>query len=374
MSADVNPGSTGGKLIRVLVADYTRIHTRLLADALSRHADLQIIPFESDSSGLAAAAAAQNVDVLVISSNLDEQPSRGLEILQELRSSRPDIRTVLLLGSSKDEAVVQAFRAGARGVFGRNDSLDLLSKCVRCVHNGEIWANSPQLSLAIGALANSPIVRAVNAEGMNLLSDREVEVVRCLAEGLTNREIGARLKLSQHTIKNYLFRVFNKLGVSSRVELLFMTLSHRPLDQSSSSKQASNGHGPEYETDTIRKSAEAGLPSAQLAMAQLHMARRGGPQDLIAAYMWYLLASERTRQARELVKMLLTPEQIEEAQRKAATWIPSRSSTPAASIPSAPSAYFTPANPPSTGAATQQNLTTRQAHERWSKRSRTEEN
>jgi len=65
----------------------------------------------------------------------------------------------------------------------------------------------------------------VNGNGLSLLSRREMEVVRCLAEGLTNREIAERLQLSQHTIKNYLFRVFDKLGVSSRVELLFMTLN-----------------------------------------------------------------------------------------------------------------------------------------------------
>jgi DNA-binding NarL/FixJ family response regulator len=60
---------------------------------------------------------------------------------------------------------------------------------------------------------------------MNLLSKREADVVGCLAEGLTNREIGERLDLSQHTIKNHMFRIFDKLGVSNRIELMFMTLS-----------------------------------------------------------------------------------------------------------------------------------------------------
>ena len=69
------------------------------------------------------------------------------------------------------------------------------------------------------------MVRAVDANGLSLLSKREMDVVRSLAEGLTNREIAERLGLSQHTIKNYLFRVYDKLGVSSRLELLFMTLT-----------------------------------------------------------------------------------------------------------------------------------------------------
>ena len=81
------------------------------------------------------------------------------------------------------------------------------------------------MSFAVEALATSPIVRAVDANGLSLLSKREMDVVRSLAEGLTNREIAERLGLSQHTIKNYLFRVYDKLGVSSRLELLFMTLT-----------------------------------------------------------------------------------------------------------------------------------------------------
>lgn len=104
------------------------------------------------------------------------------------------------------------------------------------MHQGQIWANSQQLSFAVEALAASPTFRAVDAHELNLLSKRELEVVRCLAEGLTNREIAERLSLSQHTIKNYLFRVFDKLGVSSRLELLFMTLSQAGTPQPTKSK------------------------------------------------------------------------------------------------------------------------------------------
>lgn len=313
-------------MIRVLVADNSRIHTRLLADALSRDAELEVIPFESDSSGLVAPATAQGVDVLVISASLDEQPSRGLQLLRELRSMRAGIRAVVLLDSSKDEAVLEAFRSGARGVFGRNQPIELLSKCVRSVHEGQIWANSHDVDIAIRALADSPTVRALNADGMSLLSERELQVVRCLSEGLTNREIAERLKLSQHTIKNYLFRVFDKLGVSSRVELLFMTLSQGSAEQDSpqrtSKEDLTSGKYSHDEFDVLKKSAEAGLPAAQLALAQLHLSRRRDPQDLVEGYMWYLVATERALQARELITQMMTPEQIEEAKEKATLWLP----------------------------------------------------
>jgi DNA-binding CsgD family transcriptional regulator len=152
----------------------------------------------------------------------------------------------MLLDSSKREAVLQAFRSGARGIFSRHDSVETLCKCVRTVHQGQVWANSQQMSYAVEALASSPTVRAVDANGLNLLSKRELDVVRSLAEGLTNREIAERLGLSQHTIKNYLFRVFDKLGVSSRLELLFMTLAQPVVPQhagpASLEKSNNGGH------------------------------------------------------------------------------------------------------------------------------------
>ena len=102
------------------------------------------------------------------------------------------------------------------------------------------------------ALATSPMVRAVDANGLSLLSKREMDVVRSLAEGLTNREIAERLGLSQHTIKNYLFRVYDKLGVSSRLELLFMTLtqaSAKPSDGAGADQSAAK-FGPSRVTNS----------------------------------------------------------------------------------------------------------------------------
>jgi two-component system, NarL family, nitrate/nitrite response regulator NarL len=350
MIADTAPGENR---IRVLVADNSRIYTGLLADALRRDPLLEVIPFELQATELVASAMEQNIDVLIVSSNLDEQSSRGLEILRELRRLYPRTRTILLPDSSKDEAVLQAFRAGARGIFGRNEPMELLSKCVRCVYQGQIWANSRHMSIAVDALANAPTVRAVNANGMSLLSERELQVVQCLAEGMTNREIAKRLELSQHTVKNYFFRIFDKLGVSSRVELLFMSLSHA-AEHSSASRAANNGHNgnkySHYESDLLKKSAEAGLPAAQLALAQMYLTRRSDPHDVVEAYMWYLIATECAMQARGFITKMLTVEQIEEAKRKASVWLASRKQRSASSVNSAQSAVSHAKQPASIGA------------------------
>jgi two-component system nitrate/nitrite response regulator NarL len=326
--------------IRVLVADNTRIHTQLLADALKRDHGLDVISADSDSHGLIAAAIAHKAEVLVISSNLDEEPHRAFEVLRELRASHPQVRAVVLLDSSKREFILQAFRAGARGIFSRNESVESLSKCVRSVHEGQIWASSLQMSFAVEALASSPTVRAVDANGLDLLSKREMEVVHSLAEGLTNREIAERLGLSQHTIKNYLFRVFDKLGVSSRVELLFMTLSQAsPAHSLLPSLLANPANGNRYDEATLaicQKAAEQGLPTAQVALAQLYSARRAGPKDLVYAYMWFLIANEQIARAKNHVNKTMTMEQLLEAEQRAAEWMRKTRKIPPASIEDPP--------------------------------------
>ena len=155
-----NQGSES-EMIRVLVADDTRIHTQLLADALRRDRQLDVISTPAGSRDVVEAVKLHRVDVVVLSSNLDEEPLRGFEVLRQLRASHPHILAIMLLDSSKRDMVLQAFRAGARGIFSRHDSVEILSKCIHSVREGQIWANSEQMKFAVEALATSPLVRAV---------------------------------------------------------------------------------------------------------------------------------------------------------------------------------------------------------------------
>jgi len=331
----MHDNQTGDERVRVLVADNTTIHTQLLANALKQDHGLDVVGFDSDFRSLVATVASHRVQVLLLSSNLGEDPQLAFQVLRTLQGTYPGCRAVILLDSSKREDIVQAFRAGARGIFSRHESIDSLAKCIRTVHDGEIWASNTQMSFAVEALASSPTVRAVDANGLSLLSKREMEVVRSLSEGLTNREIAERLGLSQHTVKNYLFRVFDKLGVSSRMELLFMTMSSSSPTQSllPSLFLSDKGYGDNEVTLAIcQRAAEEGIPLAQFTLAKTLAARKSSPQDLVQAYMWYLIVSEQISRAKNNMNRAMTMEELLEAEQSAAEWMRKTSRIPSSSV------------------------------------------
>jgi len=213
------------EVIRVLAADATRMNSQLLAAALERDKQFEVLDPVPDARGIIAAVAKQKPAVVVISAELDDDKRKGFEIARELRALHAETRVVMLLDSSERSQVVEAFRAGARGVFCRSESLMSLARCIHCVAEGQIWANSRELRYLLEALGEALPLRVMDTRGAALLSRREVEVVRCVAEGLSNREVAQRLGLTEHTVKNYLFRIFDKLGVSKRVEVVLYAYS-----------------------------------------------------------------------------------------------------------------------------------------------------
>lgn len=210
--------------VRVLAADSNSMSTQLLVEALARDAQLEMIECSSNATGVLALLKRDRPDVAVISAAL-ETSGKGFDLVREIHAQAPTTRVIVLLDSSERTSVVEAFRAGAQGVFCRTEPFRLLSKCIQCVQQGQVWASATEFQFVIDALAKPPLAD-FRANGGALLSAREIDVVRCVSEGMTNREIAERLKLTEHTVKNYLFRIFDKLGVSSRVEVVLFALGN----------------------------------------------------------------------------------------------------------------------------------------------------
>ncbi len=133
-------------------------------------------------------------------------------MVRQVGLSYPDLRIIVLVDSPERAVVVEGFRAGADGVISRNEPFEMLSKCVRAVCGGQIWARSDQLRFIIEAVAKSKPQQIKGASGAKLLTKREEELAQLVAEGLTNRDISRQLNLTEHTVRNYLFRIFNKFG------------------------------------------------------------------------------------------------------------------------------------------------------------------
>jgi len=214
-------------VITVLVADADVMSCRLLASGLRRYRQLRVFESHLSAAGILEQVFEVHPDILLVATTLSDGPMSGLSVAREVRKSYPAMHVVVLLESSQRDLVVEAFRAGAKGVFCRSDfDFKTLCKCVASVYSGQIWANSQQLQFVLETFCEATPLHLVNSMGVELLTRREDEVVRQVAEGLSNREIAGQLKLSEHTVKNYLFRIFEKLGISSRVELVSYAINH----------------------------------------------------------------------------------------------------------------------------------------------------
>ncbi len=217
-SRSVNPTS-------VLISEASKMYCDLLSMAfLAVPERFEVVATASNTAEILALVQEHRPKVAIISDNLEDGPLSGLRILPEVRKANPETRILVAMGSSDRELVIEAFRFGADGVFCRNSPFELLCKSVDALSQGQIWANATELRYVMDEFTRAPKQRKVDPTVENRMTKREGDVVRLAVEGLSNREIARELGLTEHTVKNYLFRVFDKLGVSNRVELVLSCL------------------------------------------------------------------------------------------------------------------------------------------------------
>ncbi|MFZ1142366.1 MAG: response regulator transcription factor, partial [Candidatus Sulfotelmatobacter sp.] len=211
----------------VLIADSNRMQAQLLTSALRRHSEFHITNCQMDTISILQAVSSKLPRIAVLSLNQSANVSDTVMTLRRFHLSHPEIPKVLLVDTCDRDLVVSAFRSGARGIFSITDAnLRLLCRCLLRVAAGQIWANTEQLNYVMDLISEVPSLRVLNSRGSRLLTPREEQVVALVAEGLGNRQIAGELNLSPHTIKKYLFRIFEKLGVSTRVELVLYAVNN----------------------------------------------------------------------------------------------------------------------------------------------------
>lgn len=210
--------------------------SELMAAALRRSRyRMEVIGCTTDRAGIRSILGRKEARVALVGT-LKDGPKAAFDVTRELRVSYPAMSIVMLLDSMERSAVVDAFRAGAVGILSRDEPFNVLCKCIHSVHQGQVWAASKVLRFALDAFTKTPPIskfqRNPSKAPKTLLTKRENDVVHSVSEGLTNREISKRLNLSEHTVRNYLFRIFNKLGTSNRLELALYALQPRGVNRS----------------------------------------------------------------------------------------------------------------------------------------------
>jgi DNA-binding NarL/FixJ family response regulator len=213
--------------IRILVADSTPMRSQLLSGALRRRPEFKVTACPMSSDAILKLVEAGLVHILVANTDHDDDLSRDFTILRRIHLTRPQIHKVLIVDSYDRQLTVSAFRSGVRGIFSFKDSkFRDLCKCIHVVQAGQVWANTTQLLYLLESVIPVPSLRVLSISCKHLLTPREEQVVALVADGMSNREVAIELGLREHTVKTYLFRIFEKLGISRRVELVLFAMNH----------------------------------------------------------------------------------------------------------------------------------------------------
>lgn len=226
---------------QALIADREPMSSDLLARALEHERICRAVAVGPNE--VLQAISKMHAKLVVLAADLRTKSGDGLSLAQAVARAYPDLLLVLLLPRSSRDAVINGFRAGARGVFPRERPLADFLDCIQRVKDGFLWTAGQEATFLLQAIRSLPAQSVLSALNVPSLSGREMQVVKHAATGKTNKAIARELSLSEHTVKNYLLRAFEKLGVSSRIELLFyLTLAgHDPSSAASDEEPASTG-------------------------------------------------------------------------------------------------------------------------------------
>jgi len=211
---------TWPSVVNLLVAEADVLNCQLLVSAFRpKRLGIQVVEATTAPENAITVIKERCPDVAVISGRLKTGPFHGFALARNIRSVQPSPRVIMLLDSREPQTIIDAFRSGARGVIFRDEPVEVLAKSIHAVHSGQIWANSLHLGYLVDAFTKMPEF-AFSSVGTAPLTKREEDVVKLIAEGMTNRQISQQLSLSEHTVRNYLFHIFDKLGISNRSELI----------------------------------------------------------------------------------------------------------------------------------------------------------
>jgi len=224
LADEKNKGASSKNPIRVVLADSQAIFRVGLRKIFALEQDLRVVA-EAETLGQTLAALAKSpADVVLFEAAMTgNSPEAGAEILKRL----PAVRLIVLIEDAADREVVEFLRRGASGIVQRAVPPELLIKCVRRVHEGETWLDNRGVNSLIDAYRSHG--GQSGARPRSQLTDKELLIVSYVTQGMKNRDIATEIGTTEQVVKNYLRKVYDKLGVSDRLELALYCIHHRLL-------------------------------------------------------------------------------------------------------------------------------------------------
>lgn len=203
--------------IRVAVVDDHPLMRGGIVQALGREKDLEVVGEGRSADEAVAIAKEVAPDVMLVDVNM---PGGGLEALERIRTANPRVSCIIITVREDVETVGQSLRVGARGYVLKGISGEDLAQTVRLIHQGEAYI-TPALAarlLSMEQASRSGQEMDETSSRLRVLTDRELQILRLIAKGYINKQIGAKMDLSEKTIKHYVTNILQKLQVSNRVE------------------------------------------------------------------------------------------------------------------------------------------------------------
>jgi DNA-binding NarL/FixJ family response regulator len=211
--------------IRVILADSQAIYRVGMRKVFALEDDIRVVAQAETLGNLHAALQRYPTDVVVMEGQLI---AGTIDAIPDLVKRAPDAKLIVQVVETDEANIVELYRRGVRGVVPRSISPDLLIKCVRKIADGETWIDNQSISWVIDAYRQ----QATSLTGPRVqpkLSKKELAIISCITRGMRNKEIAYQIGTTEQVIKNYLRKVYDKLGVSDRLELALYCLHHQLL-------------------------------------------------------------------------------------------------------------------------------------------------
>ncbi len=213
--------------IRVVLADTQAIYRVGIRKIFAVEDDIRVIAQAENCAGLLAALERYPADVVLLEGSLIANTG---ETIPEIMRRAPDAKLIVQVMETSESNIVDLYRRGVRGVISRSIPPDLLVRCVRKIALGETWIDNQSISWVIEAY-RAQANQLTNPRLQPRLTPKELEIMTCVTQGKRNKEIAYQLGTSEQVIKNYLRKIYDKLGVSDRLELALYCLHHQILKQ-----------------------------------------------------------------------------------------------------------------------------------------------